>query len=62
MRRHTESDSTGDQEIILGPRAGHRIFQERGLVHVLVDGVAELEEQRVLHVAREFLWSSLLAG
>jgi hypothetical protein len=52
---HTETDNTADEEVILGAGASHRILQERGLMHVLVDGVAELEEKGILHVAREFL-------
>lgn len=60
-RIHTEADDTANQEVILGARTSHGIFEERGLVHVLVDGVAELEKERVFHVARELL-EALVSG
>lgn len=49
------ADDTADQKMVFGARACHGILEERCLVHVLVYGMAELEEQSILHVAREFL-------
>jgi hypothetical protein len=51
----TEANHAADQEVILGPRTGHCIFEELCLVHVLVDCGAKLEKQRVFHVTGEFL-------
>lgn len=49
------SDNTADEQLVLGTRASHGVLEELGGVHILVDGVSELEEERVLHVSREFL-------
>lgn len=53
--RLTVADHPADKQVVLGTRAGHGRLEQRGVVHVLVDGGAELEEQRILHMARKLL-------
>lgn len=48
------------QEVVLGASAGHGVLEEAGLVLVAVDGVTQLEQERVLHVAAELLLDDAL--
>lgn len=57
-----EPDDARCEELLARPRARHARLDECRRVHVLVDGVAELEKEGVLHVAREFLHCVSVTG
>ncbi len=52
-----EADDARDEEMIVRAGAGHCVFEELRCVHILIHALAELEEERVFHVAGEFLFA-----
>lgn len=49
------ADDSADKQMVLGAHPSHGIFEKLGLMHVLVKALAQLVEQRILHMPGEFL-------